>query len=323
MAQRYGGQYSPDGNPRDHRGGDMRPQPAAPARARHRLEGRTKWITIAGFPLLLGAFWQDPTGMVANLLGFGGLAAGMWMTREGLQAEAAYDARRTARRPAIPRKLFGGVLTGLGLAVGAWAPDAVANAALIGAAGLGLHMLAFGMDPMRDKGMEGVDTFQQDRVARMIDEGQRYLDGMKDAVRRTGERRLEARVNMFEATVHGLFRQVEQNPNHLTAARRYLGVYLLGARDATVKFADLFAQTRDPRAQADWEALLTDLETNFAARTRSLLEGGRTDMDIEISVLRDRLAREGVRPEMKALESRDDPGFADWLRDLDKAEARR
>ena len=38
-------------------------------------------------------------------------------TREGLQAEAAYDARRIARRPAIPRKLFGGILTGLGLAI--------------------------------------------------------------------------------------------------------------------------------------------------------------------------------------------------------------
>jgi hypothetical protein len=36
-----------------------------------------------------------------------------------LQAEAAYDARRIARRPAIPRKLFGGILTGLGLAIGA------------------------------------------------------------------------------------------------------------------------------------------------------------------------------------------------------------
>ncbi|MDO5706606.1 MAG: 5-bromo-4-chloroindolyl phosphate hydrolysis family protein [Paracoccus sp. (in: a-proteobacteria)] len=323
MAQQYGGRFSPDGQTRDHRGGDQRPPPAAPARARHRLESRTKWITIAGIPFLLGAFWQDPTGMVANLLGFGGLAAGMWMTREGLQAEAAYDARRSARRPAIPRKLFGGVLTGLGLAVGAWAPDALAGAATIGIAGAALHLLAFGADPMRDKGMEGVDTFQQDRVARMVAEGQGYLDGMKDAILRTGERRLEARVNMFEATAHGLFDQVEQNPNHLTAVRRYLGVYLMGARDATVKFVDLYRQTRDPRALADWEALLNDLETNFAARSRALMEGGRTDMDIEISVLRDRLAREGIRPDVAALESRDDPGFAEWLRDLDKDKAPR
>ena len=43
--------------------------------------------------------------------------------------------------------------------------------------------------------------------------------------------------------------------SHIAATRRYMGVYLQGARDATVKFADLYAQTRDPRARADYEAL--------------------------------------------------------------------
>ena len=65
---------------------------------------------------------------------------------------------------------------------------------------------------------------------------------------------------------------------------------------AAIKFADLYAQTRDPRALADYEALLADLEASFSALAQRLHEGGRTDMDIEISVLRDRLAREGVRP---------------------------
>ena len=52
----------------------------------------------------------------------------------------------------------------------------------------------------------------------------------------------------------------------------------------------------DTRARQDYEDLLNDLETEFAARTRKLIEGGRTDLDIEIGVLRDRLAREGLRP---------------------------
>jgi hypothetical protein len=69
----------------------------------------------------------------------------------------------------------------------------------------------------------------------------------------------------------------------------------MGARDATIKFADLWAKTHDPGARADYEALLDDLETNFARRTTALLEDNRTDLDIEIGVLRDRLKREGVR----------------------------
>ncbi len=294
MAKRFGGRFSPQ--PRQDRSDPRPPARPRPGEIRHPLESRTRWVTIMAIPFLISAFWQDPTGLATHLAGFGGIAAGMWMTREGLQAEAAYDARRVARRPAIPRKLFGGILTGLGLAVGAYVPGAEVGAGIIGVAGALLHWLAFGPDPMRDKGMEGVDTFQQDRAQRIVAEGEAHLKAMQDAILRTGDRRLEARVAMFAATARDMFARVEEDPGDIAAVRRYLGVYLQGARDATVKFADLYVQTHDPRAQQDYENLLNDLETEFAARTRKLIEGGRTNLDIEIGVLRDRLAREGLRP---------------------------
>ncbi|UXU75308.1 MULTISPECIES: 5-bromo-4-chloroindolyl phosphate hydrolysis family protein [unclassified Paracoccus (in: a-proteobacteria)] len=295
MARPFRGPFSPD---------NSTPTGAAPQPPRHRLESRTRWITVMATPLLISAFWQDPQGLALQLLAFAGIAGGMALTREGLRAEAAYDQRRVARRPALPRKLFGGVLTGLGLALGAWVPGAEAGAAVIGVAGAVLHWLAFGPDPMRDKGMEGVDTHQQDRAQRSLAEAEAHLRAMQDAILRTGDRRLEARVGMFAATARTLFAHVEDNPDTIAAVRRYLGIYLQGARDATVKFADLYAQTRDARARQDYETLLSDLETEFAARTRQLIAGNRTDLDIEIGVLRDRLTREGVRPaEPPALES--------------------
>ncbi|AUM74693.1 5-bromo-4-chloroindolyl phosphate hydrolysis family protein [Paracoccus jeotgali] len=287
MSERYRGPYSP--------GAGTASQSQRRTQNRHRYESRTKWITVAALPFLVSAFWQTPLGMVACLAGFGLVALGSSLTREGLRAQAEYDARRVARRPGWPRKLFGGVLTGLGLGIGAAQPDFLGGAIVIAMAGAFLHYLAFGPDPMRDKGMEGIDSFQQDRVARIIAEGEGYLEGMQDAIRRTSDRRLEARVTLFAETARDLFRRVEEDPGDLAAARRYLGVYLMGARDATVKFADLYAQTRDADARAQYEALLTDLEENFAARTRSLIENGRTDFDIESQVLRERLAREGVR----------------------------
>lgn len=294
MAKSFGGRFSP--RPRLD-GSDLRPPaPPLPRDIRHPLASRTRWITFMAIPFLLSAFWQTPFGLVAHLLAFGSLAAGMMLTREGLQAEAAYDARRVARRPAVPRKLFGGILTGLGLAIGAYVPGAEIGAAVIGVAGGVLHWLAFGPDPRRDKGMEGIDSFQQDRAQRILSDGEAHLAAMQDAILRTGDRRLEARVAMFAATARTLFARIEQNPGDISATRRYLGVYLQGARDATVKFADLYAQTHDPRARQDYETLLNDLETQFAARTRSLIDGNRADLDIEIGVLRDRLTREGVRP---------------------------
>ncbi|WP_295043773.1 5-bromo-4-chloroindolyl phosphate hydrolysis family protein [uncultured Paracoccus sp.] len=290
MAKRFGGRFSPGLGPQD---GNRNPVPAAPIR--HRLASRPKYVTIAALPFLFGAFSQDPFGLASSLAAFGVIASGMWMTTEGLAAEAAYQVRRTARRPAIPRKLFGSVLTGLGLGLGMAEPGSLAGAGIVGATGMVLHWLAFGADPMRDKGMEGTDSFQQDRAQKMIDEAETNLAQMRDAIRRTGDRLLEARVDRFADTVGDLFDRVRSNPGDLSAARRYLGVYLTGARDATVKFADLYRQTQDPAVRASYEIFLDDLEKDFSAKSRRLLDGDRTDLDIEISVLRDRLAREGVR----------------------------
>lgn len=117
---------------------------------------------------------------------------------------------------------------------------------------------------------------------------------MEQLIKGIGDRRLEWRVEEFAKVAREMFRQVEQDPRDLTAARKYLGVYLEGARDATAKFVELYSKTKDSQARLDYATLLQDLETNFAQRTEKLMESDRTDLDVEIEVLRDRLAREGV-----------------------------
>ncbi len=291
MAQRFGGKYSPDGAGKE----------AAPpvnrfaGKRRTRVGGRVNMLFLAPLPLAIRAFTGDATQLAQNLVAFGVLMLAAWLTREGLIAQEAYEARKVARRPAFPRKMAASVLTGLGLGIaGFQGLDALVNPLVFAVAGTALHGFAFGLDPMRDKGMEGVDTFQQDRVARVVDEAEKHLDAMRDAIRRAGDHGLERRVERFQDTARAMFRTVEEDPRDLTAARKYLGVYLLGARDATVKFADLYSGTRDAEARSNYEALLDDLETNFAAKTRKLMLEDRTDMDIEIKVLRDRLQREGL-----------------------------
>ncbi|SPH17298.1 hypothetical protein DEA8626_00815 [Defluviimonas aquaemixtae] len=285
MAERFGGKYSPAPGP----GGDTL-RPAGPGLG----ERRARLLFLVALPFAFKAFWQDPQGLALNLAAFSALVLAAWLTREGARAAAVYEARRSARRPALPRKAFGAALTALGLGLGAWSGGPL-SAVLLGGVGAVLHIAAFGLDPMRDKGMEHVDTFQQDRAARFVAEGEVHLRTMSEAAAQTRDRGITARVERFAMTARDLFRTVEEDPRDLTAARRYLGVYLMGARDATIKFVDLWAKTRDPGTRADYEALLTDLETNFADRTRALLEDDRSDLDIEIGVLRDRLKREGVR----------------------------
>lgn len=293
MAQRYGGKHSPGGPPA---GGA--PQGGFHGKRRTRAGGRVNLLFFAPVPFVFTAFGQAPVGMATDLAAFGTLILAAWLTREGILAQEAYEARNVARRPAIPRKLFAAALTGAGLFLGGLGGDGgLLNPVIFAVLGVVLHVFAFGPDPMRSKGMEGVDGHQSGRVARAVDEAEGHLAAMRDAIRRAGDRQLEARVDRFQTTAREMFRTVENDPRDLVSARRYLGVYLLGARDATVKFADLWSRSRDPQARADYEALLDDLERNFAAQTRSLLSDDRSALDIEISVLRERLEREGIRAE--------------------------
>jgi hypothetical protein len=246
---------------------------------------------IAAFAGLFGS----PEALVLSLGAAAVLALSAWLLREGLRAEAAYESRPVARKPALPRKALAAVLTGGGaLLAGLSGGTELFGSLLYALAAAGLHLAAFGLDPLSDKRVEGIDSFQQDRVARVVEEAEAYLAAIRDQVRALGDRALEMRVAGFEALARRMIRSVEEDPRDLTAARKYLGVYLMGARDATVRFVDLYRRTRDPQARADYEALLGDLEANYAAGTTRLLEGGREAMDLEIKVLRDRLQREGV-----------------------------
>ncbi|SMX39028.1 5-bromo-4-chloroindolyl phosphate hydrolysis family protein [Maliponia aquimaris] len=298
MAQRYGGKFSPDGSARP---ADAKPERPAYKGARVAPAGaRSNVLFIPGVVLALLSINDGAIGLAVGLAGAGALILGAWLLREGLIAEAAFDERKIARRPAVPRKIFAAVLCGVGAALAAWRAEPGFLAPIIyGSAAGVLHLGAFGIDPMKDKGMEGVDTFMQDRVARVVDEAESYLSAMTDAVKRAGDRQVEARVDRFVVKVREMIRTVEEDPRDLTGARKFLGVYLMGARDATVKFSDIYARSNDRDVRSDYMMLLTDLEESFDKKIAKLMTDNNEDLNVEIEVLRDRLQREGVHLESK------------------------
>jgi hypothetical protein len=313
MARRFGGPHSPGGDPRapaSQRASASASRPdAAPGavrtRQRNPVGARVHLLFVLPFAWALTAFFRDPAGLLLHLGVFALLILSAWLTREGVIAHAAYDERRIARRPAFPRKIFGSVAMGLGLTLAGVVGMGPVLAVAVGALGGVLHLMSFGPDPMRNKGMDGVDEFQTDRVARAVAEAERRLTDMTETIGRLNDRHLTDRLRDFAGQVRPLLRAVENDPRQLSGVRRYLGLYLDGAREATTKFADLYARNRDAGARADYMALLDDLQRNFALRLETLQTADRQALDIEMDVLRERLAREGVRPALPTTDTID------------------
>jgi hypothetical protein len=302
MAERFGGQFSPKGAkpapgpaPQTPPRSGTRPNPnLAPPNMPVKTGIRASFMFVLPLLFLGPLFGGTPQHLVTSFIAAALMLGAAFFTREGIKAHQAFDARKVARRPALPRKLAGSALVGAALVAGAavWA-NGLIFPLLFGLIGGALHLGSFGLDPLHDKGAEGIDPYQTDRVAKAVAEAEAYLQGMADAVLRTKDHQMEARVGSFAASARGLFRAIEDDPGDLTAARKYLSVYLMGARDATVKFADLYAQNRDAKAREDYEALLSELESTFAEKSKAFLANDHNDLEIEISVLRDRLKLEG------------------------------
>ena len=301
MAKKYGGKFSPDGTPDNARDGIEGQVNKFRGQKAYNSNIRAKLLFLVPLPLLFAAIGElrvgDANGMLAELGAFIMLILAAWLLRDGLQAEDAYNARKVARPPAIPRKLFATALTGLGVATAAyfgWGQTLLPSI-MFGVIAAGAHIVSFGTDPMKKKGMEGLSEFDAQRVAKAVDKAESLLNETITASKRFNDRKLEGRVESMAANARKMFRAVEEDPRDLTGARKFMGVYLKGARDATVKFADLYAKKRDTAARFDYAALLTDLEATFATQSEVMLLDDRTDLDVEIEVLRDRLKQQGVK----------------------------
>ncbi|WP_316015968.1 5-bromo-4-chloroindolyl phosphate hydrolysis family protein [Roseobacter sp. HKCCA0434] len=298
MAKRFGGEFSPGSGQQ----AGTAPRPALSGRSVRRWTARLSLVSLATLPMLLAGVLELGSGNAARAIGeivsFALMASGIWLTREGLVAEDAFAARTVARPPRAPRKIAGAVAMGLGIAMGAavgWQLGPL-QGALYGLIAGAAHIAAFGIDPFRGKGTDTLSTHDRDRVAGAVDKAEALLRELQGQGARIRDRAVTARIDSFVTTARAMFRRIEEDPRDLASARRYLGVYLSGARDATAQFAELWARDPATPARADYLALLDDLESRFADKQATLIANDRTALDIEIEVLRDRLKQEGVRP---------------------------
>jgi hypothetical protein len=309
MAQRFGGRYSPGASPDASPGASPGTRPGRRKAFRGRrasaVDVRALLMFVWPTPLIFGALGALAGGaavsMVLLLAAYASLIGGAWLLREGQRAEAEYHARPISRPPAFPRKIGASVLTGAGVALASWLGAAaggvsgVVEAVVFGAMAAGAHLAAFGLDPLRAKGLDQtVGRGELDRVTEALQQAEARLRAIEALAHRMRDREIDARIQRLNATVRDMIRLVEKDPRDLGRARRYLGVYLTGAEDATRKYAENRDRLEDPKLHREYLELLSDLEGSFARGREMLLLDDRTDLEVEIEVLRERLGQEGA-----------------------------
>jgi hypothetical protein len=224
---------------------------------------------------------------------------GMLLVESGLGAEAEYARRAVAKAPR-PRKLFGAVALALGVFVGTFGatsgglPLSLLFAILAGAA----SVLAYGMDPSKDKGLAPELArkagFSTEQVIEALTEAEAKLRETEQLAGGLHNRELTARLHRIVAQGRAVLAQIEKDPSDLRRARRFLVTYLDGTRDVVRKYQAQQGDLADTELAENFRHVLDTIERVFTEQEDVLKRNETMDLEVQIEVLRTQLEGEGV-----------------------------
>ena len=261
-------------------------------------------LRVAPLMLALPLVWGLLVGRLGDVVA---LAAGLvliylgtFLIESGLAREAEYHARDLIKAPRPPRKLLGALVVALGVLVCSFGATSAGllPSLLFGAVAGVACVMAYGMDPSKDKGLApelarraGVKTEQ---VIEAITEAEGKLREIEQLAGGLQNRELTGRLHRIVGQARTVLAQIEKDPSDLRRAGRFLVTYLDGTRDVVKKYTQQQRDLADTELAANFRHVLETVEQVFTEQEEVLKRNETMDLEVQIEVLRTQLEREGV-----------------------------
>lgn len=239
----------------------------------------------------------DNSSLLASLVALACLWSGAVMNRSGLQAETQFRRRRIAAAPRTPRKALAAVLVGVGSAVCAiWLADlGLLVGVVAGVMALVGTLLAYGLDPRQDKIADGSTAgYSTEEIVSALTQAEAKIESIAQSGRSIQNPEFAARLERIVEAASQVLRVIEDDPGDLRRARKFLHVYLDGARTVTANYARAHPDARNEELDENFRDMLETIESSFIETRQRLLQDDAMDLDVQIEVLKTRLKREGV-----------------------------
>jgi 5-bromo-4-chloroindolyl phosphate hydrolysis protein len=235
-------------------------------------------------------------GIIVNASGFSLYIAAVLCLRKGLQAEAAYTQNPIARAPKSPLKTLAAIITALATGLIAWlGAQHTLPVALMFAGGAFLGMyLSYGFDPRQEKKIADAQGYSGDEILRMLEESSQIIRSIEQANNKIRNSELNQRIENICAIADRILAEIESDPRDIRRARKFLNVYLDGARQVTEGYAKTHQQTQSGQLEQNFRNVLETIESVFQEQHQKLLEEDVFDLDVKIEVLTTQLKREGI-----------------------------
>ncbi|MGI9304877.1 MAG: 5-bromo-4-chloroindolyl phosphate hydrolysis family protein [Gammaproteobacteria bacterium] len=220
--------------------------------------------------------------------------AGAALARRALMREAQYERRKYAPA-ALPLKLIAAVLIAGATFVTAWlgARHNVLIALCFGAGVLLGFYLVYGFDHRVARMPTGFGM-SPDEVAAAIDEAENDIERIEQAGYDIRNTELRSRLQRICRKAREILTVIEEDPRDLRRARKFLKVYLDGAKQVSEGYARAHKRDQHKELEQNFRNVLVTIEEVFAEQHQKLLENDILDLDVQMEVLSAQLKREGV-----------------------------
>lgn len=250
------------------------------------------FLPIALIPATIIALGKgNLLGIIVNASGFALYVFAAWCLRKGLQAESPIT-----RTPKLPLKMLAAIITALATGMIAWlGAQQTLPVALMFAGGAFLGMyLSYGFDLRQKKKIADAQGYSGDEILRMLEESSliiRSIEQANDNIRNT---ELNQRIENICAIADRILAEIESDPRDIRRARKFLNVYLDGAKQVTEGYARTHQQSQSGQLEQNFRNVLETIESVFQEQHQKLLEEDVFDLDVKIEVLTTQLKREGI-----------------------------
>ena len=267
------------------------------------------WLLyLLSFPLLPAALFalQDGYQVIALARGAGfALAVGAaTLIRKGIRLDNEAIRRKLRRRASTVRyRAVGAVMLAVGTALvsglGLHSSYGPVGSVLMGLAVLLGCYLYYDFDGIGRKDPEvaavGITT---EELVELLDEAEGRIVAIENASRDIRNIEFRDRLRRITAEARDILETIERDPVDARRARKFLKVYLDGARQVTEGYArshrhgPLSAEGLE--LEGNFRRVLGTIETVIAEQQEKLRENNLSELDVQIEVLQMQLEKEGV-----------------------------
>ena len=224
--------------------------------------------------------------------------AGAITTRHGFAKQAESEAKGlSVALNTVPYKTLGAGFVSLGTFVTSYfsvSHDLLFSLVVAVLTLLGFYF-SYGFDLNSVNEFDGAASeHANDEWQKALVEATEKIDAIEDASKHLANDELRQRIKRIIALARQVIKTIEQSPKDLMRARKFLYVYLDGAKSVCEGYAKTHEKAATHELESNFRNVLITIEDVFTQQQQRLLEKEVMDLDVQIEVLHKQLKREGL-----------------------------